>query len=820
MSGDAGASVRCPVCEVSLDVGTPASGELLHCHACRAGFHIQLARAEDGTTSWHTRVTAAAGDAAPGNALAQRFEVLGTLGRGGQGAVLRVRPRGARSEFALKYLDRASASSSGLQSESEIAGLLRHPNIVALMAIGRDADRAYAVYEIVEGSTLRSLLDQGPVPLAEAVDLALQVLAGLAHSHERRVVHRDIKPANVLLSPAGLAKITDFGVGRLLTAGAGKDGEGDFVGTPAYAPPEQIEGRAATRASDVYSFGVLFYELLCGRRPFQAPSIEIVVHHQLNSDPPPIARWKPDVPPALEELVLSCLAKDPARRPADARVALEKLSAIAGALELPVPAVAWERGAESAGTGGEWLALARLAVGALVLAIPIVVHGVEQGAPALAEQPLAAPAIALALGLAGAAVVNISGRRAPWDLALGSDGLVLIFRAIGLVVAVFVVAATSLAGPDRTTAVVWLRVAAELAVLGLVIGPVLAAWMEDALAPPPFMPSPRGEAQLELRGPDAMTVSLDGSPAVRVPATLPVAPGPHALSVAHAGRRRAFTVRVERAAPLELPFESSADGPIASWARPAPAVETRSAAILALRAPPVALLMASLFLGGVAAIPARRATQVVMREPRPSPPAPSPEAPASVTSPPELVVATPRPRVPAPSVRAPTERERRAAELAELGVKHADEASWDEAVAAYRKSLELADTPMTRRALAESLGMIGRGGEGRRLLEGTGMPRPEAERWEAEADRKYQVTLSLRHARKYASSGYPADAAVAYVQAMRLQQEHWAIIDAELVRVLEGAGWHDAVRTKPTLPVYMAAERWSAWLAGVKARRR
>ncbi len=194
--------------------------------------------------------------------------------------------------------------------EARAAGKLSHPNIVTVFGFGEDEGRHYIAMEFLEGQTLRDVLQaRGALPLNEAKDIALQVLAALSHAHSRQVVHRDIKPDNIQILPGGQIKLTDFGIARL-TEEASLTGEGQVFGTPSYMSPEQIEGRFIDHRSDLFSLGVVLYEMLAGRKPFTGDSVVSITYAIMHNDPLPLA----GVPIGVEQVVFRALAKDPARR--------------------------------------------------------------------------------------------------------------------------------------------------------------------------------------------------------------------------------------------------------------------------------------------------------------------------------------------------------------------------------------------------------------------------------------------------------------------------------------------------------------------------
>ncbi|MBL8998920.1 MAG: serine/threonine protein kinase, partial [Gemmatimonadetes bacterium] len=212
--------------------------------------------------------------------------------------------------------------------EVKLAARLQQANIVPVLSTGSSGALPYYTMPFVTGESLRARLASGePISLAQAVSILRDVARALAYAHAQGVVHRDIKPENILLS-GGTAVVTDFGIAKALSASRTQDGSstnssltqaGGSIGTPAYMAPEQAVGAAVDQRADIYAWGVLAYELLAGAHPFagKANSAQMIAAH-LSEAPLPLASRRAEVPTALETLVLRCLAKDPAMRPANA----------------------------------------------------------------------------------------------------------------------------------------------------------------------------------------------------------------------------------------------------------------------------------------------------------------------------------------------------------------------------------------------------------------------------------------------------------------------------------------------------------------------
>jgi hypothetical protein len=258
------------------------------------------------------------------------YEIVAAIGAGGMGEVYRARDTRLGRDVAVKVLPAALAADpdalARFEREARAVAAINHPNILALHDIGTDNGIAHAVMELLEGETLRKRLASGPPPPRKALEWAVQLTLGLAAAHDRGIVHRDLKPENVFLTRDGRVKILDFGVARRDRADGDVDSKlttmterGQFIGTPAYASPEQVLGEPATPRSDLFSFGVVLYELLTGTHPFLRGTVADTMTAILRADPPPLAGAVPGAPPAALRVIELCLEKQPAERPSSAR---------------------------------------------------------------------------------------------------------------------------------------------------------------------------------------------------------------------------------------------------------------------------------------------------------------------------------------------------------------------------------------------------------------------------------------------------------------------------------------------------------------------
>ena len=256
-----------------------------------------------------------------GRILDGRYQLGSLLGVGGMASVYLATDRVLERQVAVKVLSLSDAQ-DGLfverfRREARAAARLNHPNIVAVFDSGSDAEQPYLVMEYVPGESLAQLLTrQGRLTPRRAVELAIQVCAALAAAHAQGLVHRDIKPANVLVDPDGQVKVADFGIVKA-SAATTLTGTGTVLGTAAYLSPEQAQGHPVDARSDLYGLGCVLYELVCGSPPFGSgvdrSPVAIATRHVSELPEPPSAR-NPQVDPALEAVVLTALAKDPAQR--------------------------------------------------------------------------------------------------------------------------------------------------------------------------------------------------------------------------------------------------------------------------------------------------------------------------------------------------------------------------------------------------------------------------------------------------------------------------------------------------------------------------
>jgi serine/threonine-protein kinase len=253
----------------------------------------------------------------PGAMVADRYRIVALLGRGGMGEVYRAEDLKLSQVLAIKFLpeklSQDPAALARFHAEVRIARQVSHPNVCRVFDIGDAQGIPFLTMEYVDGEDLSSVVRRiGRLPQDKAAEVSRQICAGLAAAHERGVIHRDLKPANVMLDGAGKARITDFG---LASVAASMEGAEARAGTPAYMAPEQLGGKGVTAKSDIYSLGLVMYEIVTGKRAFEAATLaELVKSREAGTITSPSSIVK-DLDPLVERAIFRCLDPDPSKRP-------------------------------------------------------------------------------------------------------------------------------------------------------------------------------------------------------------------------------------------------------------------------------------------------------------------------------------------------------------------------------------------------------------------------------------------------------------------------------------------------------------------------
>jgi serine/threonine protein kinase len=348
------------------------------------------------------------------------YELIETIGHGGMGEVYRARDTRLGRDVAIKFLNaELSADPQALarfEREGRAVAALSHPNIIALYDVGREGDTVYAVTELLEGTTLRDRLKQGPLPQRKALECVRAVAEAIAAAHSRGIVHRDLKPENVFVTTDGRIKVLDFGIARMAAAPvtAADEGEtrersttspGTMIGTIGYMAPEQVRGGATDARTDVFALGVVLYEVLAGHAAFVRATPADTLGAILTSEPPDLARISSSAGPAIEHIIRRCLEKAPEERFHSARdlsFALEAISAGTGGGSGTA-----ERTGSGSGRGGLRTALVALGAAALVIAGSFAAGRFTTKAPASAPP----------------ALFSLSANTAPFDaVSVSPDG--------------------------------------------------------------------------------------------------------------------------------------------------------------------------------------------------------------------------------------------------------------------------------------------------------------------------------------------------------------------------------------------------------------
>ncbi|CUS01946.2 Serine/threonine protein kinase with PASTA sensor(S) (fragment) [Candidatus Promineifilum breve] len=252
-----------------------------------------------------------------------RYRVLDRIGSGGMSVVYRAQDLSLGRIVAVKVLHENLTDDEGFlrrfQREAHAVANLSHPNIVTVHDIGEDNNRHYIVMEFVDGRTLKQLVrlqnQQGrPLIISQALDLGIQICAGIGYAHRANLIHCDVKSQNMLITRDERVKVADFGIARAMSEATQHTLDGQIWGTPHYFSPEQAAGQAASPASDVYAIGVVLFELLTGRLPFLADTPTALALKHMQEPPPRASEFNPLVPHQLDQILLKVLSKEPAAR--------------------------------------------------------------------------------------------------------------------------------------------------------------------------------------------------------------------------------------------------------------------------------------------------------------------------------------------------------------------------------------------------------------------------------------------------------------------------------------------------------------------------
>src|SRR6266404_9873852 len=246
------------------------------------------------------------------------YQVLSILGSGGMGRVYQVRnsitDRVEAMKVLLPDLQGHEQVAARFSREIKVLAALNHPNIATLHTALTIDNQLVMIMEYVEGQSLSSRLNNGPIPVPEALSYLDQVLDALSYAHHQHVIHRDIKPANMMLTPAGNVKLMDFGIARTEDEPSKLTAPGSTLGSMSYMSPEQVTGATTDERSDLYSLGISLYEMVTGEKPFQGESNFSIMAAHINQAPTPPMDLLPGLPSKVNEIILTSIAKSPAQR--------------------------------------------------------------------------------------------------------------------------------------------------------------------------------------------------------------------------------------------------------------------------------------------------------------------------------------------------------------------------------------------------------------------------------------------------------------------------------------------------------------------------
>jgi formylglycine-generating enzyme required for sulfatase activity/dienelactone hydrolase/predicted Ser/Thr protein kinase len=272
-----------------------------------------------------------------GTMVAGKYKVLEELGHGGMGIVYKAEDVKLKRFLALKFLPPHLVDSPELKErflvEAQAAAALNHPNICVIHEVGEDEGRPYIAMEYVEGETLRDRLRIGPLRTEDALDIAIQVAAGLGEAHHKGIIHRDIKSANIMVTTKGQAKVMDFGLAKL-RGGSSLTKSQTTIGTVAYMSPEQAQGADLDQRTDLWSLGVVLYEMLTGDLPFKGDRDLSVIYSIVHGEPKSLKVRKPPVPEELQQVIGRALRKKLGSRYGSAEEVLADLKAYQSSLQM------------------------------------------------------------------------------------------------------------------------------------------------------------------------------------------------------------------------------------------------------------------------------------------------------------------------------------------------------------------------------------------------------------------------------------------------------------------------------------------------------
>jgi serine/threonine protein kinase len=313
---------KCPVCDAD-------NTESAHyCSNCAAPLKFRIEMPVSQTETLETPPE----EFARGTVIAERYEIIETLGRGGMGQVYRVYDKKIEGEVALKIIKPEIASSEKtierFRNELKLAREISHRNICRMYDLNEENGIHFITMEYVPGENLKSFIRRSELlSIGKTMRIAKQICEGLAEAHRKKVIHRDLKSSNIMIDNEGNARIMDFGIARSIGPKEITD-SGMRIGTPEYMSPEQADARETDHRSDIYSFGIILYEMLTGRLPFEGDTSSIIVARHKREKPENPKTLNTQIPDSLNRLVLKCLEKTAEQRYPNAETILRELEDI------------------------------------------------------------------------------------------------------------------------------------------------------------------------------------------------------------------------------------------------------------------------------------------------------------------------------------------------------------------------------------------------------------------------------------------------------------------------------------------------------------
>jgi serine/threonine protein kinase/dienelactone hydrolase len=308
------------------------------CSNCAA----PLSRAGSPLDSFTKTIDAPLRILSPGSLIAGKYRIIDEIGRGGMGIVYKAEDIKLKRSVALKFLPPHFMDSPELKErfiiEAQAAAALSHPNICVVHEVGEADDRSFIAMEYVEGETLRDKIKKGPLNPKTAIDIAIQIAAGLSEAHRKGIIHRDIKSANIMVTDKGQAKVMDFGLAKL-RGGSSLTRSQTTLGTVAYMSPEQARGEDVDGRTDLWSLGIVLYEMLTGELPFKGDRDLSIIYSIVHEEPKSLTGRKPSIPPELQHVVARALKKNREARYPSAETLLADLKKFQEALQLAASGV-------------------------------------------------------------------------------------------------------------------------------------------------------------------------------------------------------------------------------------------------------------------------------------------------------------------------------------------------------------------------------------------------------------------------------------------------------------------------------------------------